>query len=181
MTDIPVTLELIEKNGENYLMKIRYNDDLSESKIEPLTPVEKSDLMNSAGIRLGCMGSVMLAMGIIYGSIKGFGKASLPVMLFFFAAPFLLTFLLYYIPRRQRIKDSQNKMVITTIIREMITIVNPPIDSDSSSTLVTKYRIGTGELIEYYKTPLYPKDRVRLYYAEKKGKKDWLIKIEPFS
>lgn len=180
MTDIPVTLELIEKNGENYLMKICYNDDLSERKIEPLTKAEKSGLLNNAGTRLGCAGFLLLSIGIFYGSRKGFGKESLPVILIFLVVPFLLALLVYYIPRRQRIKDTDNKIVITTIIREVITIVIPPIDSDSTSTLQTKYRIGTGELIEYYnyKTPLNLNDKVRLSYGEKKGKTDLLINIE---
>lgn len=181
VTDIPVTLELIEKNGENYLMKMCYNDDLSETNIEPLTQVEKSDLLNSAGIRLGCVSLLLLTTGLFYGFMKGFGKASLPVLLIFFVAPFLLTLLLYYIPRRQRIKDSQNKIVITTIIKEVITVVIPPIDSDSSATKETRYRLGTGELLNYHKAPLHPKDKVRLHYAEKNGKADWLIKLEKLS
>lgn len=181
MTDIPVTLELIEKNGENYLMKVRYDDDLSESKIEPLTQAEKNGLLNGAGIRLGCVGGLLSAFGIVYGSMKDFRKASLPVILIFFVAPFLLTLLLYYIPRRQRIKDSRNKVVITTTVREVITVVIPPIDSDSSSTLETSQRTGTGEVIKYHKTPLNPKDKIRLHYAEKNGKTDWLIRLEKIS
>jgi hypothetical protein len=181
MTNIPVTLELIEKNGENYLMKISYNEDLSESKTEPLTPAEKSNLLKSAGIRLGCVGFLLLTTGMLYGCMKGFGKGSLPVILIFLVAPFLLTLLIYYIPRRQRIKDSQNKIVLTTIIREVITIVIPPIDSDSTSTLETSYRMGTGELIKHDKMPLSPEDKVRLYYTEKNGKTDWLIKLEKLS
>lgn len=181
MTNIPVTLELIEKNGENYLMKIRYDDDLSESKTEPLTPAEKSGLLNRAGTRLGCVGLLLLTTGMFYGSMRGFGKDSLPVILIFLVVPFLLTLLIYYIPRRQRIKDSRNKIVLTTIIREVITNVIPPIDSDSTSTLETSYRLGTGELIKYNKSPLHPSDKVRLYYIEKNGKTDLLIKLEKLS
>ena len=181
MTDIPVTLELIEKNGENYLTKVRYDDDLSEQKIEPLTQTEKSDLLNSAGIRLGCMGLILLIAWIIYGSIKGFGKESLPGTLIFFVTPFILTLLFYYIPRSQRISGSKNKIVISTIIREVITIAIPPANSDDMTTRETRYRLGTGELIEYNKTPLHPNDKVRLNYGEKKGKADWLIDLEKLS
>ena len=180
MTDIIVTLELIEKNGENYLIKVRYNEDVSESKTDPLTLTEKNDLKNRAGIRFGCVGFFMLIPGLMYGFTNGFGKESLPVLLIF-AAPFLLTWLFYYIPERQKIKDSRNKIVITTIIREVITVLIPRSRSNSPAKQETMYRIGTGELIKYYSIPLHTQDKVRLYYTEEKGQTDGLFKLEKLS
>lgn len=178
MLNIPVTLELIEKNGEHYLMKISYNDPLTQKITQPLTEAEKSDLLNGAGMRLGCVGLLVLIGGIWYAATKDFGKVALPGILLFCLVPFLLTVLLYYIPRRQRINSSHNKIVITTTIREVIGIVIYAVSSDSSDRHVKKYRTGTGDLIEYFKAALHPGDKVRLTYGEKKGKTDWLISLE---
>jgi|GEM_PF-6431778 len=178
MLNIPVTLELIEKNGEHYLMKISYNDPLTQKITQPLTEAEKSDLVNGAGMRLGCAGLLVLIGGIWYAATKDFGKAALPGILLFCLVPFLLTVLLYYIPRRQRISNSHNKIVITTTIREVIGIVIYAVSTDSSDRHVKKYRTGTGDLIEHFKAPLHPGDKVRLTYGEKNGKTDWLINLE---
>ncbi|WP_148230609.1 hypothetical protein [Chitinophaga pinensis] len=178
MTGIPVTLELIEKNGEHYLMKISYNDPLTKRQTVPLTQAEKSDLLNGAGIRMGCVGFFLLIGGVCYAAMKDFGKASLPGILIFCFIPFLLALLLYYIPRRQRIHSSHNKIVITTTIREVIGVVICAVSTDSSDRHVKKYGTGTGDLLEYYEAPLYPGDKVKLTYGEKNGKADWMISLE---
>jgi hypothetical protein len=176
LTNVPVKLSFIEyAPGVNVLLDIRYNQYSFQESILPVEEADRKKCVAGNAAAFGCIIGMAVIITIILGFATSFSSDIFPMIVGFGAGPVLVIGLWVIIQGTLEVKHAKNKIVIRTVITEVIGL---RVKNGKTTTRNTFYRLADGSLAHITHTPFLPGDNVLIQFMEtRNGKKGLLIEM----
>jgi len=150
----PVRLSTaVYEPGVNVLLDIHYDQLPYTETIAPLTPEEKKKLTGDFKLILIAVLSISLTIFVLINALTGFETDVLYMTLLVPGIPMVLICLPVYVYQQYRRKTDINKIMVRTVIAEVMTI-RVKIGKSMYNRLY--YRLGDGSLVHLGGDPLKP-------------------------